>query len=123
MGIIIMLLVGVLVGWLASMVVGSGGGILFDMIVGILGALIAGFLFGGGASFIEGPITIRSPGTGKDPRPSALTSASRLDSSRPASFGVRSTTTGEKVVGRYNPSLASLSCPRKFNCDVPSTKS
>ena len=60
MGILIMLLVGALVGWLASVVVGSGGGIIFDMIVGFLGALIAGFLFGGGASFIDGPITLMS---------------------------------------------------------------
>ncbi len=60
MSIIIMLLVGVLVGWLASMVVGGGGGIIFDMIIGFLGALIAGFLFGGGASFINGPITLMS---------------------------------------------------------------
>ncbi len=60
MSIIIMLIVGALVGWLASMVVGGGGGILFDMIVGLLGALIAGFIFGGGASFIEGPITLMS---------------------------------------------------------------
>lgn len=60
MNILIVLVVGVLVGWLASVVVGGGGGLLFDMVVGLLGALIAGFLFGGGASFIEGPITIMS---------------------------------------------------------------
>jgi uncharacterized membrane protein YeaQ/YmgE (transglycosylase-associated protein family) len=55
-----MLLVGILVGWLASMVVGTGGGLIFDMIVGLIGALIAGFLFGGRASFIDGPITLMS---------------------------------------------------------------
>lgn len=60
MNILIVLVVGVLVGWLASVVVGGGGGLLFDMVVGLLGALIAGFLFGGGASFIDGPITIMS---------------------------------------------------------------
>ena len=60
MSILIMLLVGILVGWLASMVVGTGGGIIFDMIVGFLGALVAGFIFGGGASFINGPITLMS---------------------------------------------------------------
>ncbi len=60
MNILIILVVGVLVGWLASVVVGGGGGLLFDMVVGLLGALIAGFLFGGGASFIDGPITIMS---------------------------------------------------------------
>ena len=60
MGIVIMLLVGVVVGWLASAVVGGGGGVLFDMVIGLLGALIAGFIFGGGASFIDGPITLMS---------------------------------------------------------------
>lgn len=60
MNILIILLVGLLVGWLASAVVGGGGGLLFDMVVGLLGALIAGFLFGGGASFINGPISLMS---------------------------------------------------------------
>lgn len=60
MGVIVVLLVGILVGWLASAVVGGGGGLIFDMIVGLLGALIAGFIFGGGASFINGPISIMS---------------------------------------------------------------
>ena len=60
MGILIVLLVGVLVGWLASVVTGTGGGIIFDMVVGIIGALIAGWLFGGGASFLSGSITIMS---------------------------------------------------------------
>jgi uncharacterized membrane protein YeaQ/YmgE (transglycosylase-associated protein family) len=59
-GILIVLLVGVLVGWLASVVTGTGGGIIFDMVVGIIGALIAGWLFGGGASFLSGSITIMS---------------------------------------------------------------
>ncbi|HEX8055742.1 MAG TPA: GlsB/YeaQ/YmgE family stress response membrane protein [Novosphingobium sp.] len=60
MAILITLLVGVLVGWLASVVTGTGGGFLFDMVVGILGALIAGWLFGGGASFLSGAITLMS---------------------------------------------------------------
>ena len=60
MNIIIMLLVGILVGWLASALVGGGGGLIYDMVIGLLGALIAGFLFGGGASFIDGPITLMS---------------------------------------------------------------
>jgi len=59
MGIIIMLLVGILVGWLASVVVGGGGGIVFDMIVGFLGALIASFIFGG-SSFLSGDISVMS---------------------------------------------------------------
>lgn len=60
MNIIILLVVGILVGWLASAVAGGGGGVLFNMVVGLLGALIAGFLFGGGASFIDGPLTLMS---------------------------------------------------------------
>ena len=36
----------------------STGGLV--MVVGFLGALIAGFVFGGGASFINGPITLMS---------------------------------------------------------------
>ena len=60
MGIIVMLLVGLGVGWLASAVVGGGGGILFDMVIGLLGALIAGFIFGGGASFINAPLSLMS---------------------------------------------------------------
>jgi uncharacterized membrane protein YeaQ/YmgE (transglycosylase-associated protein family) len=58
MGILIILLVGVLVGWLASVVTGTGGGFIFDMVAGIVGAIIAGWLFGGGASFLGGAITL-----------------------------------------------------------------
>jgi uncharacterized membrane protein YeaQ/YmgE (transglycosylase-associated protein family) len=47
MDIVIMIVVGILVGWQASIVGGGGGGIVFDMVVGLLGALIASFLFGG----------------------------------------------------------------------------
>lgn len=60
MSLVVILLVGILVGWLASIVTGTGGGLLFDMIAGIVGALIAGWLFGGGASFLSGPITVMS---------------------------------------------------------------
>ena len=60
MGVIIILVVGALVGWLAGMIMRSGGGIIFDIIVGIVGALIAGFLFGGGASILNAPLNITS---------------------------------------------------------------
>ncbi len=44
-GLIGILLVGILTGWLASKLVqGKGMGILPDMVVGILGALLGGFL-------------------------------------------------------------------------------
>jgi uncharacterized membrane protein YeaQ/YmgE (transglycosylase-associated protein family) len=56
MNLIIILIVGALVGWLAGMIMRSGGGILFDIIVGIVGALIAGFLFGG--SILNAPLRV-----------------------------------------------------------------
>ena len=45
MSLIIILAIGAVVGWLASMIMRTGGGILFDIVVGIVGALIAGYLF------------------------------------------------------------------------------
>ncbi len=43
----ILLLVGLIAGWLAGIVMKGGGyGIVGDIIVGILGSLIGGFLFG-----------------------------------------------------------------------------
>jgi uncharacterized membrane protein YeaQ/YmgE (transglycosylase-associated protein family) len=60
MGLIIILVVGAIVGWIAGMIMKSGGGILFDIVVGIAGALIAGFLFGGGASIINAPLNLMS---------------------------------------------------------------
>lgn len=47
MGIIIWLIVGGVVGWLAGMVMRDNQGILLNIVVGIVGAAIAGFLFGG----------------------------------------------------------------------------
>lgn len=60
MGLIIILIVGALVGWVASMIMKTGGGIVFDIVVGIVGALLAGFLFGGGASILNAPLNITS---------------------------------------------------------------
>ena len=59
MGIIIWLIIGGIVGWLASIIMKRDGqqGILLNIIVGIVGALIAGFLFGGG---INEAITVRT---------------------------------------------------------------
>jgi uncharacterized membrane protein YeaQ/YmgE (transglycosylase-associated protein family) len=56
MNLIIILIVGALVGWVAGMIMRSGGGLLFDIIVGIVGALIAGFLFGG--SILNAPLSL-----------------------------------------------------------------
>ncbi|WP_380872445.1 transglycosylase [Sphingomonas sp. DBB INV C78] len=58
MGLIIILIVGALVGWIAGMIMRSGGGIFFDIAIGIVGAVIAGFLFGGGASIINAPLNM-----------------------------------------------------------------
>jgi len=56
MNIIIILIVGAIVGWLAGIIMRSGGGIIFDIVIGIVGALIAGFLFGG--SILNAPLSI-----------------------------------------------------------------
>lgn len=45
-GIITWIVVGLIAGWLATLVVpGVGGGVLFDMVIGIVGGLIGGWLF------------------------------------------------------------------------------
>jgi len=44
MGIILWIIFGALVGWLASIVMKSGGGLLWDIVVGIVGAVIGGFI-------------------------------------------------------------------------------
>ena len=56
MNLIIILVVGALVGWLAGVIMRSGGGIIFDIVIGIVGALIAGFLFGG--SILNAPLSV-----------------------------------------------------------------
>ncbi|KMM75120.1 transglycosylase [Xanthomonas sp. NCPPB 1128] len=50
MGIIIWLIVGGIVGWLASIIMRRDAqqGIILNIVVGIVGALVAGWLFGGG---------------------------------------------------------------------------
>ena len=59
MGIIIWLIVGGIVGWLASLIMRRDAqqGILLNIIVGIIGAVLAGWIFGGG---INEAITIRT---------------------------------------------------------------
>src|ERR1700690_3870073 len=50
MGIILWIVFGALVGWIASMIMKTRGGIFMDIVVGIVGAVIGGFvmsLFGG----------------------------------------------------------------------------
>ncbi len=50
MGIILWLVVGGIVGWLASMIMRTDGqqGILLNIVVGIVGAFLAGLIFSGG---------------------------------------------------------------------------
>jgi uncharacterized membrane protein YeaQ/YmgE (transglycosylase-associated protein family) len=65
MNIIIMLVVGGVLGWLASMVMRTDGqqGIVLNVVVGIVGALLAGFLITpliGGAPITSGSFDIMS---------------------------------------------------------------
>jgi uncharacterized membrane protein YeaQ/YmgE (transglycosylase-associated protein family) len=46
MGIILWIVFGALVGWIASAVMGSSSGLVWDIIVGIIGAVLGGFLMG-----------------------------------------------------------------------------
>ena len=50
MGFIVWLIIGGVVGWLASMIMRTDAqqGILLNIVVGIVGAFIAGLIFGGG---------------------------------------------------------------------------
>ena len=50
MGIIIWLIVGGIVGWLASLIMRTDAqqGVLMNIVVGIVGAVIAGLILGGG---------------------------------------------------------------------------
>ncbi|QNM81947.1 GlsB/YeaQ/YmgE family stress response membrane protein [Sphingomonas sabuli] len=50
MGFIVWLIVGGIVGWLASLIMRTDAqqGIILNIVVGIVGAVIAGLIFGGG---------------------------------------------------------------------------
>jgi uncharacterized membrane protein YeaQ/YmgE (transglycosylase-associated protein family) len=65
MGLIILLIVGGLIGWVASMIMRTDGqqGIVLNVVVGIVGALLAGFVVTpliGGAPITSGEISIQS---------------------------------------------------------------
>jgi uncharacterized membrane protein YeaQ/YmgE (transglycosylase-associated protein family) len=49
-GLIVWLVVGGVVGWLASMLMRTDGqqGVILNVVVGIIGSVIASFIFGGG---------------------------------------------------------------------------
>jgi uncharacterized membrane protein YeaQ/YmgE (transglycosylase-associated protein family) len=60
-GIIIWLIVGGIVGWLASLVMRTDAqqGVILNIVVGIIGAFIAGLIFGGG-NINSAPLDITS---------------------------------------------------------------
>jgi uncharacterized membrane protein YeaQ/YmgE (transglycosylase-associated protein family) len=65
MNLVIMLIVGGILGWLASMVMHTDGqqGIFLNVIVGVVGAVLAGYLltpFLGGAPITTGAFDIKS---------------------------------------------------------------
>ena len=65
MGIIVLLIVGGLIGWVASIIMRTDGqqGVLLNVVVGIVGALLAGFVvtpLTGGAPITSGVISVPS---------------------------------------------------------------
>jgi len=65
MNLIILLVVGGLIGWVASMIMNTDGqqGIILNVVVGIVGALLAGFVVTpliGGASIMNGGINVQT---------------------------------------------------------------
>ncbi len=55
MNIILWIIFGAVAGWLASLIMGSREGLLWDIILGILGGLIGGFIMNGlGQSGVSG---------------------------------------------------------------------
>lgn len=46
MSIILWIIIGLVAGWLANLILGSGGGgLLYKLAVGLVGAIVGGFLF------------------------------------------------------------------------------
>jgi uncharacterized membrane protein YeaQ/YmgE (transglycosylase-associated protein family) len=65
MNLIILLIVGGLIGWVASMIMRTDAqqGVFLNIVVGIVGALLAGFIVTpliGGASIMDGGVNIQS---------------------------------------------------------------
>ncbi len=60
MGFIVWLIVGGVIGWLASLVMRTDGqqGIILNIVVGIVGAVIAGLIFGGGNINTSDPLDL-----------------------------------------------------------------
>jgi uncharacterized membrane protein YeaQ/YmgE (transglycosylase-associated protein family) len=63
MGLIILLVVGGIVGWLAGLIMRDNNGVILNVVVGIVGAVLAGFVITpliGGAPITSGVISIQS---------------------------------------------------------------
>jgi uncharacterized membrane protein YeaQ/YmgE (transglycosylase-associated protein family) len=65
MGLIVLLVVGGVIGWLASLIMRTDGqqGIFLNIVVGIVGAVLAGFIITpliGGAPITSGVLSIQS---------------------------------------------------------------
>jgi len=65
MNLIILLVVGGIIGWVASLIMRTDGqqGIILNVVVGIVGALLAGFAVTpliGGASIMDGAINVET---------------------------------------------------------------
>ncbi len=65
MGIVILILIGGILGWLASIVMRTDGqqGILLNVVVGVVGAILAGFIINpmiGGGNIMNGDLSASS---------------------------------------------------------------
>lgn len=62
MGFIVWLIVGGVIGWLASLIMRTDAqqGIILNIVVGIVGAVIAGLIFGGGTINNSNPLDLTS---------------------------------------------------------------
>ena len=44
MNLLIWIIFGIVVGWIASVLMRTGGGVLYDIIMGVIGAVVGGFV-------------------------------------------------------------------------------
>ncbi|MHB9032975.1 MAG: GlsB/YeaQ/YmgE family stress response membrane protein [Anaerolineae bacterium] len=57
--LIVTLIVGAVIGWLAGMIVQTKSGLIIDILVGVFGAFLAGFIFGR-QTFLNGSFNLTS---------------------------------------------------------------
>lgn len=63
MGLILLLVVGGVIGWIAGLIMRDNNGVILNVVVGIVGAMLAGFIVTplvGGAPITSGVISIQS---------------------------------------------------------------